>query len=296
MPFFGGIEAGGTKFVCMIASGPRQIFAEARFPTTTPVETLDRVLQFFAERRASFPLAAVGISAFGPLDLDPDSPNFGRLTATPKPGWAGTDLLGRVETQLQVPTAIDTDVNGAALAEFRWGAAQGADPCLYLTVGTGIGGGAVVSRRPLHGLVHPEMGHMRLPHDLSEDPFPGTCPFHGDCFEGLASGPALEKRWGRRGEDLEPDHPAWELEANYISLGLMNLILVLSPKKIILGGGVMHNPAVLDRVRRRTRERLNGYIRSAAVLEDIENYILPPGLGSRSGVLGAVALAEIAAQ
>lgn len=296
MTLYGGIEAGGTKFVCMIASGPEQIQAEARFPTTTPEETIARAVDFFRSRSASLPIAALGIASFGPLDLDPASATYGRISATPKPGWSGADLRGRLEADLAVPAAIDTDVNGAALAEYRWGAARGADPCLYLTIGTGIGGGAIVNGRPVHGLVHPEMGHMRLPHDLQQDPFAGVCPFHGDCFEGLASGTALEKRWGRRAETFEPDHPAWDLEANYIAMGLMNLVLALSPRRIILGGGVMQNDFLFGKVRRMTRELLNGYIQSPAVLNNIHELIIPPGLGNRSGALGAVALAETALQ
>jgi fructokinase len=187
---------------------------------------------------------------------------------------------------------FDTDVNGAALSEWRWGAAQGLDTFLYLTIGTGVGGGGLINGKLMHGLVHPEMGHMRLPHDWQADPFPGNCPFHGDCLEGMASGPALHKRWGQRGDSLPPDHPAWELEALYLAWGLVNLVCTLSPQRIILGGGVMAQPQIWPLLRGKTQQLLNGYVRSPAILEHIDEYIVPPGLGGRAGVLGAMALAE----
>jgi fructokinase len=188
--------------------------------------------------------------------------------------------------------AFDTDVNGAALGERQWGAARGLDTFVYVTVGTGIGGGGMAGGRLLHGLVHPEMGHMRIPHDLSADPFPGHCPFHRDCLEGLASGPAIEARWGRPARELPPDHPAWGLEAEYLAAMAVNLTTVLSPQRIVLGGGVMEQPQLFPRVRRRVRELLAGYLRSPAILEEIDRYIVPPGLGGRAGVLGALALAR----
>jgi fructokinase len=292
MNLFGGIEAGGTKFVCMVASGPEDIRAETRFPTTTPSETLGRAAAFF--KGQGLPLEAVGVAAFGPLDLDPGSASYGRVTETPKPGWANADLVGYLQSALQVPVGLDTDVNGAALGEHRWGAGQGMDPFLYLTIGTGIGGGGIYNGAPMHGLVHPEMGHMLLPHDREMDPFPGACPFHGDCFEGMAAGPALEKRWGQRAETLPVDHPAWALEAHYISLALSTLILTLSPRRIVLGGGVMDTPQLFPLLRAGVLKTLAGYVRSSVLLEEIDRYIVPPGLGSRAGVLGAIALAELA--
>jgi fructokinase len=291
MNLYGGVEAGGTKFVCILGSGPQDVRAEARFPTTTPQETLGRVVAFFQEHSQTQPIAGIGVSCFGPIDLDPESPTYGYITTTPKPGWAFTDVVHSLEQALQVPVAFDTDVNGAALGEFTWGAAQSADPCLYLTIGTGIGGGGILNGGPLHGLVHPEMGHIRLPHDWQADPFPGACPFHGDCFEGMAAGPALEKRWGQRGETLPLDHPAWALEAEYIAQALCVLICTLSPKKIVIGGGVMQHPALFPMIRGRVLELLNGYVKSPAILEHIDQYIVPPGLGNRSGSLGAIALA-----
>lgn len=293
---FGGIEAGGTKFVCAVGTGPDDLRAEARFPTTSPAETIERALAFFHEAQAQHgPLAALGIASFGPVDLDTRSPAFGHITSTPKPGWANADLAGPFRRAFSVPVGFDTDVNGAALGEWRWGAAQGLDTFIYLTIGTGIGGGGLAARRLLHGLVHPEMGHIRLPHDTTRDPFPGLCPFHGDCFEGLASGPALEKRWGARAETFAPDHPAWALEAHYIALALHNYICTLSPQCVILGGGVMGQQQMFPLVRAGVRDLLNGYVQSPAVLDHLDDYIVPPGLGGRAGVLGAIALARQAA-
>ena len=291
---YGGIEAGGTKFVCAVGSDPEDLRGETRFPTTTPEETLNQAIAFFRQQQATLdePLTAIGVAAFGPLDPDPDSPTFGFITPTPKPGWANTDFAGVIRRALRLPVGFDTDVNGAALAEQRWGAAQGLDTFVYLTIGTGIGGGGMAAGRLLHGLLHPEMGHLRVPHDRQADPFPGSCPFHGDCLEGLASGPALEQRWGRQAETLPPDHPAWALEARYLALGLVNIILTLAPQRIILGGGVMQQPLLFPLVRREVQKLLNGYIHAPEILERIDNYIVPPALGNRAGVLGAIALAQ----
>ncbi|MCL6430961.1 MAG: ROK family protein [Anaerolineae bacterium] len=287
---YGGIEAGGTKFVCAVGSGPDDLQAEERFPTTTPKDTIARAIDFFRAQRS--PLLAVGIASFGPVDPNPASPTFGHITTTPKPGWAHTDIVGAVRQALGVPVGFDTDVNGAALGEHCWGAARGLDTFIYLTVGTGIGGGGMVNGRLIHGLMHPEMGHVRVPHDLALDPFPGACPYHGDCLEGLAAGPAIEQRWGRPGETLPPDHPAWPLEARYLALGLVNYIVTLSPQRIIIGGGVMEQPQLFPLVRREVQALLNGYLQVPAILEDIDGYIVPPTLGRRAGVLGAIALAR----
>jgi fructokinase len=291
MPLWGGIEAGGTKFVCAVGTGPDNLRAEVRFPTTAPEETIGQATQFFQQREKES-LTAIGIASFGPVDLNPDSPTFGYITDTPKPGWAHTDFAGRIRRALGVPVGFDTDVNVAALGEYRWGAAQGLDTFIYLTIGTGIGGGGMVNGKLIHGLVHPEMGHVRIPHDRDRDPYPGSCPYHGDCLEGLAAGPALEERWGQRGETLPADHPAWPLEADYLAFGLVNIICILSPQRIIIGGGVMQQPQLLPLVRRRVQELLNNYLPVPAILDHIDDYIVPPGLGDRAGVLGAMALAE----
>lgn len=293
---YGGIEAGGTKFVCAVGSGPGDVRAEVRFPTTDPDETIGRSIAFFQEQIAERgPLTAVGIAAFGPLDPNPASPTFGYITTTPKPGWANADLGGRIRQALGVPVGFDTDVNGAALGEWRWGAGQGIDNLVYFTIGTGIGGGAIVNGRLVHGLVHPEMGHIVLAHDRERDPYPGRCPYHGDCFEGMAAGPAIGDRWGRPPYELPPDHPAWDLEAHYIALALRSIICTLSPERIILGGGVMEQEQLFGLVRRKTQAYLNGYVQHPAVLEQIDSYIVPPGLGNQAGVLGAIALAQQAA-
>jgi len=296
MPLWGGIEAGGTKTVCAIGTGPDDLRAEVRFPTTTPADTIQLVIQFFREQARDEPLAAVGIASFGPLDLDPQSPRFGYITSTPKPGWAYTDLAGSVGQGLGTPVGFDTDVNAAALGEHQWGAARGLDDFVYLTVGTGIGGGAMVNGRLTHGLSHPEMGHIRIPHDRALDPFDGSCPYHGDCLEGLASGPALEGRWGQPGATLGKDHPAWALEAEYLAFGLVNLICILLPQRIIMGGGIMQQPQIFPLLRRKVQELLNGYLQAPEILDQIDEYIVPPGLGNRAGVLGAIALAQRAAQ
>jgi fructokinase len=290
----GAIEAGGTKFICALGTDGGEVRVQARIPTTTPDETIAASLRFFRGQGPALEvLAAVGIASFGPLDLDGASPTYGFITSTPKPGWAGTDLLGRVRDGLGKPARIDTDVNAAALAESRWGSARGLDPVVYLTIGTGIGGGALVHGRPLHGLVHPEMGHFRVPHDRGADPFDGCCPYHGDCLEGLASGPAIEKRWGRKAEALPPDHPAWALEAEYLAQGIAAIICTLSPQKIMLGGGVMDQGQLFPLVRARVVSLLAGYIRAPAILEQVDDYIVEPALGAQVGILGALALASL---
>ena len=291
----GGIEAGGTKFVCAVGTGPDDVQAETRVPTTTPGETLGRVVAFFAEQAARARLAALGVASFGPLDLDPRSSTFGCITTTPKPGWRGVDLVGPLRRALGVPVAFDTDVNAAALAEQRWGAGRGLGMLVYVTVGTGIGGGAVVDGRPLHGLVHPEMGHVRVPHDRARDPFAGTCPAHGDCWEGLATAPAISARWGRPPETLPDDHPAWALEAHYLALGLANVVLTLSPQRLVLGGGLMARASLYPLVRAGVGELLAGYLAAPALSAGLEDYIVPPALGERAGVLGALLLAQPAA-
>ena len=290
MRLLGGLEAGGSKWLCVVGTGPNDIRATTRLPTTTPTETMARVLAFFTPYRNS--LAAIGIGSFGPLDPLPDSPTFGYITSTPKPGWAYTDVAGTIRRALNLPVAFDTDVNAAALGEQQWGAARGLDTFLYLTVGTGIGGGAMIHGRMLHGLLHPEMGHIRLPHDWQIDPFPGNCPYHGDCLEGLAAGPALEARWGQPGPTLPPEHPAWLLEAHYLALGLVTFICALAPQRLILGGGVMQQAQLFPRLRQTVQQLLNDYIPVSALQEDIATYIVPPLLGDQAGVLGAMALAQ----
>ncbi len=286
---FGGIEAGGTKFVCGVGSGPEDIRI-AQFPTSTPEITLASVIEFF-EQEAGSKLEAVGIGSFGPVDLDLSSSTYGHITSTPKAGWANFDLAGTVRARLGVPVGFDTDVNAAILGEARFGAAQGLTDAVYLTIGTGIGGGAIAHGQVIHGLVHPEMGHLRIPHDPQRDPYPGICPYHADCWEGLASGPAMQARWKVPAGTLPADHPGWALEAHYLALGLVNLACTLSPRRILMGGGVMQQPHLFDLIRREFARLLNGYIRHNAIVEHLEEYIRPPQLGSRAGIVGALVLA-----
>jgi fructokinase len=296
MNLFGGIEAGGTKFVCMVGIDPANLLKEERFPTTTPEETIHQVIEFFLPYLKRRELAAVGIASFGPLDLNVDSPTYGYITTTPKEGWNQIDLCGEIQRSLQVPVAFDTDVNVAAYGEKYWiPENRSMDPFLYMTVGTGIGVGAIVNGSPIHGLMHAEAGHFALPHDWQRDPFPGVCPYHGDCLEGLASGLSMTKRWGQRPEHLPDSHPGWDLESDYIALALVNLIYAYSPQRIILGGGVSQHPGLLQDVRCKVMQFMNGYVQSPMLFEKIDEYILPPALGNRSGGLGAIAMARMLA-
>ena len=294
MPLYGGIEAGGTKFVCAVGSGPDDLLAEIRYPTGTPQESIGKAIDFFRSAAKDQPLEAIGIASFGPIDPNPESPTYGYVTTTPKPHWADTDFVGPLQEALGVPVGFDTDVNGAALAESRWGAGQGLSDIVYITVGTGLGGGAVVNGKLLHGMMHPEMGHMRIPHDWENDPYPGFCPYHGDCFEGLTAGPALHGRWQVDPKTLPIEHPAWILEAHYLALGLMNIITILSPQRIILGGGVMEQKQLFPLIHKELQKALNSYIQMPQIVEKIDEYIVPPQLGNQTGVLGAIALAEAA--
>lgn len=278
---FGAVEAGGTKIVCGIGTSPRDL-QTIQIPTRGPEDTLPRILEFL--RGAN--IKAVGIGSFGPICTDRHSPMWGHITSTPKPGWQNCDLAGAIARALGVPVGFDTDVNAAALGEARWGAARGVSDFLYLTVGTGIGGGAVAAGEVIHGVSHPEMGHIRVPHDLQADPYPGCCPYHGDCLEGLASGPALRARWGKPAAQLPPDHPAWKLEAHYLALAVVNFICTLSAKRVILGGGVMSQSHLFPLVREAAARLMGGYLELPE--------IVPPELGGRAGVCGALVLAESA--
>lgn len=284
---FGAIEAGGTKFICAIGTASGEIVQKARIATAEPRETLSQVVAFFRPRQAD--LTGLGVGSFGPIQLDKHAANFGHITSTPKTAWRDFDLLGSLCDAFSIPIAIDTDVNAAAIAEGLWGAAQGLKTYLYITVGTGIGGGAVIDGSILHGLVHPEMGHIRVPHDTVRDPFRGSCPYHYDCLEGLASGAALQSRWGIAAENLPDDHTAWALESEYLAQACTNWICTISPERIIFGGGVT-SEHLLGRVRQRTTALLNGYI-EAPELVAIDGYIVASALGQQAGILGALALA-----
>jgi fructokinase len=289
-PLYAGLEAGCTKCVCAVGTGPDDLRACVQFATTTPSKTMAHIVAFFEAYRSD--LMALGIASFGPLDSRLASASFGFITSTPKPGWAHIDLAGTLSRTLSLPVAFDTDVNGAALAEQRWGAAQGLETFLYVTVGTGIGGGAMVHGRLLHGLLHPEMGHIRIPHDWQADPFPGLCPYHGDCLEGLASSPALAARWGKPADALPSDHPAWLLEARYLALGLVTFICILMPQRVLIGGGILHQEHLLPRVRYEVQQLLNNYIQVSELHARLDHYIVLPALGDQAGVLGALALAH----
>jgi fructokinase len=293
---FASVEAGGTKFVCALGSAPDAILEQASIPTQTPEKTLGEAIRFLkAAEKKHGKIQAIGVCSFGPIDVNENSPTYGYITTTPKPGWRGTDILGAFRAAFQVPLGFDTDVNGAALGEARWGAARGKSQVLYITVGTGIGGGVLVRGLPVHGLAHPEMGHIRVPHDRLRDPYPGSCPWHGDCLEGLACGPALAERCGKPARDIAQDDPVWDLAADYLASAAANFTLVLSPEIIIFGGGVMQSPGLLDKIRNRLPGFLGGYIRAQPLASDIPAYITAPGLGNLSGVAGGFALARQAA-
>jgi fructokinase len=288
---YGGIEGGGTKFICIVGRGPDVIVDETRVPTTTPQETLQRITEFFSPYVHSNRLKSIGLGSFGPVDIDPTSPTYGYITTTPKLNWANTDILGMLKRELHLPIAIDMDVAASALGEFRWGANQGFNPSLYLTIGTGIGGSYILDGKPLRGLVSLEMGHVYLPHDPRLDPFAGSCPYHGDCFEGLANGPAIQVRFNKPAETLTDNDPFWDLEAGYIACALANYIFTLPPKRIVLGGGVMHRVLLFNKIRTRLSKLLNNYLSHPTLTSRLDEYIVPPALGYRSGVLGGIALA-----
>src|ERR1700742_1240673 len=290
---FGGVEAGGSKFVCAVADERGSIIAEARFPTLAPRETLAEARDFLKSRGGSF--SALGVACFGPIVLDRRSPDYGFIGATPKAGWRHVDVAGMLAREFACPVGFDTDVNAAALAEHRWGAARGAENAVYVTVGTGIGAGVLIGGAPLHGLMHPEIGHTRPRRHALDGNFPGVCPFHGDCFEGLASGPAIVARSGRELELLDASHLQWQLQADYLGQLCALLVLTVSPQRIIMGGGVMSQERLFPLVRARMLHWLGGYIDRREILSESDRYVVPPKLSSRAGVMGALALAMSAA-
>lgn len=287
----GAIEFGGTKVVCALGRGPDAVLDEARIATTTPAATLGAVAEFFAtaERRHGR-AAALGIAAFGPVDVDEVSARHGRILDTPKPGWSDVDLLAPFRRP-GLALALDTDVNAAALAEHRWGAGRGLGSLAYVTVGTGIGGGAVVRGRTVAGFLHPEMGHVRVRRDPRDREFAGTCPFHGDCLEGLACGPAIRARWGATLAELGPGHEANSIVGGYLGQLAATLALVLSTERIVFGGGVAANAALLPEIRREMARTLNGYLPLARAAGSVDEYVVAPALGDRSGLAGAFLLA-----
>ncbi|MGI6250881.1 MAG: ROK family protein [Anaerolineaceae bacterium] len=290
---YGGIEGGGTKFICAVADSSGQILVEERIPTTDPTSTLGACARFFLTQQSQLgALTALGIACFGPLDPRKNSPHYGKILATPKPSWAGTDVVAFFARRLGLPIAFDTDVNGAVLADHLWGAGKGIQNLVYFTIGTGIGGGLLLDGRLVHSGLHLEMGHMRIPIPPEMGSFKGVCPFHGNCFEGLASGPAVEARWGCNAADLPDSHPAWELEARLIAHALHNTACLLAPERIILGGGVTQQTKLFPLIREHFVRSLNGYLQLPVLLEEIETYIVPSALEGKAGLLGAIALAQ----
>lgn len=285
---FGTLEAGGTKMVLSVGNENNELLEQQSIPTEAPEKTIPAMIDWFRDKG----IVSLGIGSFGPVDLNPASETYGWITKTPKPGWSMKPLLPPMRDALAVPAAIDTDVNAAALAEWKLGAAKGLNSCMYVTVGTGIGAGLVIEGNMVHGLVHPELGHMLLRPEAGDPAPDGFCPYHKGCLEGLASGPAIEKRWGRKAYELPEDHEAWELEADYLAQMCVNAICAFSPEKIILGGGVMQQKHLFPLIRARTQRLLNGYVQHPAILDHIETYITEPGLGTKSGATGALLLAR----
>jgi fructokinase len=281
----GAIEAGGTKFVCGLGNELGVIEERISFPTEQPEQTMANVIHYFRDKQVE----AIGIGSFGPINIDSSSSLYGYVTTTPKPGWSNYPILSTLKQQFDVPYGWDTDVNAAALGEAVWGAAKGLDSCVYYTIGTGVGLGVYTEGKLVHGLVHPEGGHIRTRRHR-DDHFEGMCPYHGDCLEGMASGTAIEARWKVKASDLPADHPAWELEAYYIAQAVATCIFMVSPRKVILGGGVMKQHQLFPLIRSEVIKQLNGYVAAEEILHGIDQYIVAPGLGDNAGLCGALAL------
>ncbi|GCF94077.1 fructokinase [Enterococcus florum] len=278
----GGIEAGGTKFVCAVANEQLEMIEKISFPTVSPEETLKQVFAFFDQ----YHVAAIGIGSFGPIGVRPDQPKYGYVLSTPKKGWENFDVLGTLKSRYSIPMYWTTDVNTAAYGELKMGAAQGCSSCIYVTVGTGIGGGIIVDRQIFQGISHPEMGHFFVKRH-PEDTYKGCCPYHQDCLEGLASGPSLEARTGIKGEQLTADDPIWELQAYYLAQALVAYTVIVGPEKIVLGGGVMNQDHLLQKIRRHFLKAINGYVQ----VPSVEEYIVRWELPNESGLIGALLLA-----
>jgi fructokinase len=293
MKLFGGIEAGGTKFVCAVGDEKGKIYDEITLPTKTPEETIQQIIDFFTQFSDYKKIAGYGIGCFGPIDTNKKSKTYGYITATPKKEWIDFNIVGALQSPLKKPMNFVTDVAAAAFGEYTWGEGQDLDHVIYMTVGTGIGAASIIQGKLLAGTGHQEVGHMLIPHDKNLDQFEGVCPYHGDCFEGLASGTSMKKRWNVESAlHLPANHQAWKLEADYIASGLMNCVLTLSPNRIILGGGVMRQMHLFPKIRERLEQKVNGYVH----LDDLETFIVSPGLSDRSGVMGAIALGQVAAE
>jgi len=289
-----GLETGGTNINCIIATSPQNIITEYHIPTGDPAATTSKIIDFIQSesQKLSLHIESMGIGSFGPLRLDHKDPDYGSIAVTPKLDWRNYPLLTTFSSVFDFPILIDTDVNAALLGELSWGAGIGLSDFVYVTIGTGIGGGVLANGQLIHGTLHPEIGHMFLKHDLNLDPFPGICPYHADCLEGLANGPSIAKRWGMPAQKLPGNHPGWAVEADYLAQMCVNLTLMLSPQKIILGGGVSQHHGLLPMIRNKFREKLNNYVVSSLYNENLESFIVSPKLGQKAGVLGALALAQ----
>lgn len=282
---FGALEAGGTKMVCAIGNENGEILEQKSIPTTTPEETMPAILEYFKDKE----IASIGIACFGPIDLDKNSETYGYITSTPKIPWRNYNIVGAVKDALKIPVGFDTDVNGSLLGEVTWGCAKGLTDAVYFTIGTGVGAGIMTNGKMLHGMLHPEAGHVKMV-PRSGDTYKGKCPYHGTCFEGMAAGPAIEERWGAKAVQLADREEVWDLESYYIAQALMGIVLTLSPQKIILGGGVMHQKQLFSMIREKMLKELNGYIQ-AKELADIDNYIVPASLNDDQGIMGCIKLA-----
>ena len=280
----GALEAGGTKMVCAIGDESGKIYEQVSIPTETPEITMPKLISYFEERK----IEALGIGCFGPIDPDKKSETYGYITSTPKLAWADYNIVGTMEKSLMIPVGFDTDVNGSVLGEVTFGQAKGKKCVVYVTIGTGVGAGIYIEGKLLHGMLHPEAGHILLS-KREDDTYEGKCPYHKTCLEGLAAGPAIQERWGKRAADLKDDERVWDLEAYYIAQALVDYILTLSPQMIILGGGVMHQEQLFPQIRSYVKKMMNGYIKTKE-MADLDHYIVPASLHDDQGIMGALEL------
>lgn len=286
----GSLEAGGTKMVCAVGDSDGTIYEQISIPTTTPEDTMPHIIDYFKEKE----IAALGIACFGPVDVNPDSETYGTILDTPKLPWRQYPILKVMQDALKLPMGLDTDVNGSCLGEVTYGTAKGLDSVIYITVGTGIGVGIVLDGRLVHGMLHPEAGHILIAPEAGDEGH-CICPYHSHCLEGLAAGPSIEKRWGAKAVELTERLEVWELESQYLAQAIVNLILTVSPKRIILGGGVMHQEQLFPLIRKKVPELMNGYIRTPQ-MQNMDNYIVPASLQDNQGIMGGIRLAELALQ
>ncbi len=291
---YGALEAGGTKMVCAIGDESGRIYEQISIPTATPEETMPKIMEYFKAKNQEEHIDAIGIAAFGPVDVNPDSKTYGTILDTPKLPWRQYSILNAIREAFDIPIGLDTDVNGSCLGEMTYGTAKGLDSVLYLTIGTGIGAGIAIGGQLVHGMLHPEAGHILLEVKTGDEGH-CVCPYHSNCLEGLAAGPSIEKRWGDKAVNLVDRSEVWELESDYLAQALMNFILTVSPQRIILGGGVMHQMQLFPLIRKKVVEKMNGYIRTRE-MADIDTYIVPASLNDNQGIMGCIRLAELAIQ